>query len=300
MTIVTSAGGMRFEYPTQPAELTVGNWTRFLEQYDIPLRTMEADIEALGEEQAFEKELEIESLIVNEAYSLAAHFSGIEFNDAGEAFTVDEVVGWREEYFRPAYDGSFSGVPPNLLRLPDPIVTPSTSINFGAFIDSKVLTEVLSKPPANDTPAGLMLPYWKTGHLLLCIFDRVNGNETYHDSDLAPAGELYSQKLNAPLFEVVQVYEWYRQFIEHIQSSYALFAKSRVPSAGKAMKEHMKQWGWINFLKELAKTKVFDVPGLNSIDSVRAVSLFDVLVFASEDKEYGEAAALDQMAALKK
>ena len=299
MTIVTSSGGMRFQYPTQPEELTVGNWISFLERYDISLRTMESDIEAYTEEQWVEKELGIESLVVNDAYALAAHFAGIEFEEAGEAFTVDEVVRWREEHFRPAYDKSFSGDWEAVL-MPDPIVTPGTTINFGAFIDSKVLTESLASAPSKDLPAGLMLPYWQVGHQMACIFLRLDGNEAYHDSELKPGCDWYNLHLDTPLFQIVQIYEWYRQFIEHIQSSYAVFAKSRLPSAGKAMKEHMKQWGWINFLKELAKTKVFDVPGLNSIDSVRAVSLFDVLVFASEDKEYGEAAALDQMAALKK
>ncbi len=299
MITVQSAEGMCFEYPTLPAELTVGNWIAFLEQYDIPLRTMEAEIEGYTEDQQTEKELGIESLVVNESYALAAYAAGLEFEEACEAFTVDEVVGWREEHFRPAYEQSFSG-DWHLFRLPDPIVTPGTTINFGAFIDSKVLTESLAAVPAKDLPAGLMLPYWQVGHQLACIFVRLDGNEAYHDSELKPGSEWYNRQLNAPLFEVVQVYEWYRQFIEHIQSSYALFAKSRLPGAGKAMKEHMKQWGWINFLKELAKTKVFDVPGLNSIDSVRAVSLFDVLVFASEDKEYGEAAALDQIAAYNK
>lgn len=299
MTIVTSAGGKRFEYPSQPEDLTVGNWIAFLERYDVSLRTMEAEIEAYSEDQWIEKELGIETLIVSDAYALAAYSAGIEFEEAGEAFTVEEVMRWREEHFRPAYDKSFSGEW-EAIPMPEAIITPGTTINFGAFIDSKVLTESLAMPPAEDLPAGLMLPYWQVGHQLACIFLRLDGNEAYHDSDLKPGSDWYNRHMDTPLYKIVQVYEWYRQFIDHLQKSFAVFAKSRVPGAGKAMKEHMKQWGWINFLKELAKTKVFDVPGLNSIDSVRAVSVFDVMVFASEDKEYGEAAALDQIAAYNK
>lgn len=57
----------------------------------------------------------------------------------------------------------------------------------------------------------------------------------------------------------------------------------------------MKEWGWVNFLKEIAKTKVFDIPGsgMNSIDCARASKAFDVLVYASEEKGMSEAQALD-------
>lgn len=54
----------------------------------------------------------------------------------------------------------------------------------------------------------------------------------------------------------------------------------------------------MNFLKEIAKTKAFDIPnsGLNSIDCAKVSKAFDVLIWASEDKEYGEAQYLDQEA----
>lgn len=56
----------------------------------------------------------------------------------------------------------------------------------------------------------------------------------------------------------------------------------------------MQQWGWVNFLKEIAKSKVFDNPAIgNSIECVKKAKLYDVLVYASEEKEYQEAAALD-------
>lgn len=55
----------------------------------------------------------------------------------------------------------------------------------------------------------------------------------------------------------------------------------------------MKNYGWINLLKTIAATKIFDLPGRNSISSVRATSAFDVLLYASEDKEYNDSQALD-------
>jgi hypothetical protein len=57
----------------------------------------------------------------------------------------------------------------------------------------------------------------------------------------------------------------------------------------------MEHFGWINFLKTLAATKVFDIPGtrMNSIQCVRETEAFDVLIYASEDKMYNESLALD-------
>jgi hypothetical protein len=57
----------------------------------------------------------------------------------------------------------------------------------------------------------------------------------------------------------------------------------------------MENWGWVNFLKEIAKTKVFDLPGtgMNSIDCAKASNAYDVLLFASEEKSFNEAQNLD-------
>ncbi|WP_178372074.1 hypothetical protein [Chitinophaga jiangningensis] len=48
-------------------------------------------------------------------------------------------------------------------------------------------------------------------------------------------------------------------------------------------------------LKAIAKTKVFDkaASGMNSIESARNASAFDVLIYASEEKELAEAQYLD-------
>ena len=54
-------------------------------------------------------------------------------------------------------------------------------------------------------------------------------------------------------------------------------------------------YGWINFLKSIAATKVFDIPGSgkNSIQCAREAKCFDVLIWASEEKSFNEAQALD-------
>jgi len=80
-----------------------------------------------------------------------------------------------------------------------------------------------------------------------------------------------------------------------------LFSSSGTKN-GKHIKEHFERWGWINFLKSIAKTKVFDLPlsQKNSIECTRQASLFDVLMYASEEKDYNEAQWLDHEAAMAK
>jgi hypothetical protein len=52
----------------------------------------------------------------------------------------------------------------------------------------------------------------------------------------------------------------------------------------------------------IAATKVFDIAGSgkNSIQCAREAPLFDVLIYASEDKSYNEAQALDHENEMKK
>jgi hypothetical protein len=81
-----------------------------------------------------------------------------------------------------------------------------------------------------------------------------------------------------------------------------VFKKSKAKVNGKHIKHHFDRWGWINFLKSIASTKVFDIPGsnMNSIQCARKARAFDVLVYASEDKTYNEAQALDHEEEMKR
>jgi hypothetical protein len=62
----------------------------------------------------------------------------------------------------------------------------------------------------------------------------------------------------------------------------------------------METWGWTNLLKEIAKTKVFDMAGMNSIEAARLSPAFDVLVFASEEKMFNEAQNLEMEQIMRK
>lgn len=54
------------------------------------------------------------------------------------------------------------------------------------------------------------------------------------------------------------------------------------------MTEHFKKYGWVSFLSYVAESNVFNVTGLDSIDSAKQANLYKVLVWASERKEREE------------
>ena len=284
---VTSAKDLTFIYPSTPQELTLESWGRFLDVYSGGLSEVYGAIDAAGEE---DKELAEEAFAVEQAYALAGHFSGIGFEEAGEAFTVGEVLTWYYDCFTLALPETlklpleFSG---KVWDLPEAQIQPTTPVTFGQFIDSKVLAE------------NKDLPHWQLVALLACIYLRPAG-VAYNEEDAIPGSVRYNEILAMPAALVAVVAKWFEAFNKHLQT-FTLFHPSRV-KGGKFIKEHMKHWGWINFLKEIAKTKVFDIPASrkNSIDCAREANAFDVLMYASEDKDFAEARALDQEEAYRK
>lgn len=57
------------------------------------------------------------------------------------------------------------------------------------------------------------------------------------------------------------------------------------------MVKHFETWGWIAYLSSIAESKVFDIPGsgLDSIECAKQVSLYKVLMYSSEKRDYAVA-----------
>lgn len=49
------------------------------------------------------------------------------------------------------------------------------------------------------------------------------------------------------------------------------------------------EWGWIDFLIEVSRTKMFDIPAsnLNSIECAKITGAYDVLIYASSERDKG-------------
>lgn len=153
-----------------------------------------------------------------------------------------------------------------------------SDILFGQFIDSKMMT-------ANSEEN-----IWRQMQYIITIYrDRDYNPESLDEND-----SKFKSSGRMPMVHSVLYLKWFESLNNTINSSYTIFQESGLDE-GDHMKEHMRRWGWINFLKSIAKTKVFDISGsgLNSIDCARAAKLDDVLVWASEEKEYNVAMSLD-------
>jgi hypothetical protein len=160
-----------------------------------------------------------------------------------------------------------------------PITIDESKITFGQFIDAKQMVT-----------AGKDKNRWSVLQYLITIFATDNYkpemlNESCMDFRLSGVYKLDW---------VLSFSAWWDNFNNELLSTYTLFQDSG-EDEGANMREHMERWGWINFLKSMAKTKVFDIQGsnMNSIDCARAANLSDVLHWASEEKDYSIALMRD-------
>ncbi len=57
------------------------------------------------------------------------------------------------------------------------------------------------------------------------------------------------------------------------------------------MVKHFDRWGWVNFLRNIAETKIFDIAGagMDSIECAKIANLYKVLMYASEKRDYNVA-----------
>lgn len=155
--------------------------------------------------------------------------------------------------------------------------TPVSDITFGQFIDSKMMT------------ANADVNIWRQMQYIITIFCT-----DYEPEYLSEEHERFKVSGALDMRIIVAGLKWFESLNNTINTTYTVFQESGLDE-GDHMKEHMRRWGWINFLKSVAKTKVFDISGsgLNSIDCARAAKLDDVLIWASEEKEYNVAMSLD-------
>lgn len=159
------------------------------------------------------------------------------------------------------------------------IKTPNIAdITFGQFIDSKMMT------------ANSEVSIWRQMQYVMVIYETIHYKPEYLDEE----SKEFKAFCTVLLDSVIAYMRWFESLNNTINTSYTVFQESGIDE-GDHMKEHMRRWGWINFLKSIAKTKVYDIPGsgLNSIDCARAAKMEDVLVWASEEKEYNVAMSLD-------
>src|SRR5690606_8365227 len=100
------------------------------------------------------------------------------------------------------------------------------------------------------------LNQWEIIQRLAAIWLRPKG--TAYDEALVHEGsEALAKMAGLPIGQAMRVAAFWEAFNADCAKRFSIFRKSRV-KGGRAMAQHFEQWGWVNFLKGIAKTKVFD------------------------------------------
>jgi len=281
------------KYPSCLSDITLGQWIRFTnscKEYDEAL----AEIHQLPD--GAKKSIKLTNDQVARAYAALAFFTGITLKAVQRHICIDDAL----HYYNERLINLFEDVAPvkfpvDILGaswcIPKDNLTPSSTITFGEFIDSKVIAQAA----AHDKQSK-----WELLQYICAIFLRQPG-EAYDEAFVDEDSDRFILMAQLPMSVAMSVMAFFEELNKNIEESFSVFHESD-QKEGKAMKEHFKQWGWVNFLKSIAKTKVFDIPnsGMNSIDCARKAKCYEVLIYASEERDYNLAMSVDMEAMYKK
>lgn len=157
-----------------------------------------------------------------------------------------------------------------------------SKISFGQFIDSKMISQGCNEWVALQYIAAI---YITSGRI-----KKYNNEVTNEENKkFIKCGEL-----TFDVFYLIRL--WWEKFNKYINENFTVFQDSGDSNKdSENVTEHMARWGWVKFLKDIAKTKIFDIPsmGMNSIECVRQTGCNEVLVYASEEKDFNIASYRD-------
>lgn len=281
-----SIAGRMFNYPSSPDEVTLGLWVLFIRDYGMALDDQAKEAEAIAD-PVF-RSLALMRVNVDRAYCIAAFFSGEDIETAKAEYKFQEVMAPYYKHYPSLMaiaptEGPFMWAGEQW-ELPPVDLKQSSPFTFGEVVDSKAML---------GNSKTLQWTRWELIRMLAAMFFRRMG-EPYHEDLSDIEGERATAMEDLPLRYAVYVSTWYEAFNDALARDFTVFQGSSL-KAGQNMIKHFDVWGWVNFLKSIAKTKVFDISGSgwNSIQCARYSKAFDVLMYASEDKEYTEASVAD-------
>ncbi|KAA5532663.1 hypothetical protein F0919_17940 [Taibaiella lutea] len=277
-----------------PEFITLGQAIDFHNQYGELIELRLKEIEEMDNDIA--KDFELIDFEISNAFWLISYLTGKVVDELQSEITINEALDLYRHKISPLFnpEREYSKTVAwneNIWYLPAQGLRPDSMMTFGEFIDSKVMAQNVIEEKGSK---------WEIIYYIAAIFLR-------QEEEFYSPGFLYENSIRLELFRslpleiAVLVAQWYESFTEYLQEYFPVFSESQIKS-GNHIKSHLNQWGWVNFLKSVAATKVFDIAnsGMNSIDCARAAKAYDVLVSASEEKQYNEAVALDTEAAYKK
>ena len=202
--------------------------------------------------------------------------------------SVDFLVCWYNDFLA-LFDELYSDKWCASVGLSVPELTHMSPVTFGQFIDAKMITEAAIRDKTDK---------WQAVQYVMSIFMC----KEYDDTFTSEGSEQFIRcgKMGADV--ALKVSKWWDALTTYINEHYTVFQDSGAHREHTDnMDAHMQKWGWVNFLKGIAKTKAFDISGsgLNSIDCVRKTKASEILVWSSEEKDYNVASNEDMKEAYK-
>jgi len=230
------------------------------------------------------KHVLLTNIFVNKAQKTFEVFGEKSTQDI-KTISVDFLVLWYQEFLQ-SFEIVLNGKWWESVGLDKPELTHTSSIIFGQFIDAKMIVDAGNKQGQDK---------WQVIQYIISIF-LLTKKQKYNDLYTYEEHPRFIKCGKHTLRTAIIVSKWWEALNNYINSNYTVFQETGdVRDNCDNIDEHMQRWGWVNFLKSVAKTKAFDIDGsgLNSIDCVRRTKASEVLVWASEEKEFNVATSRD-------
>ncbi len=242
------------------------------------LSPLEAEYKEVTESKDYSdtrKHLLLTNIFINKAK--------ITFQSFGESISdintigVDSLVLWYNDFVK-LFEIELVGEWWKEVGLCRPELDHMTNISFGQFIDAKMIVDGGNKSGQDK---------WEIVQYLMSIFC-ISRKQKYDYLYTNESNPQFIRQGKKDVVAAIKVSKWWDELNKYINDHYTVFKDSGdIRDNTDNMDEHMARWGWVNFLKTVAKTKAFDIEGsgMNSIDCVRVTKASEILVWASEEKE---------------
>lgn len=262
-------------FPTSLEAITLAQWIDYVNS----LNPLDEHLRAASDmEESQRKTILLTRNLVDRAYHTFNYFDGLNEHRNNTEIPVEDMLNEYNNVFCKMFDAA----PEPERHLPSHELTEANTITFGQLIDAKMIT------------ADSERNKWELLQYVATIFCLRNDSKAYNEMDTQEDSESFIACGKMKMNYALMVFKWWENLNTYINENFTLFQDNGEPEKAN-MKEHMARWGWINFLKSIAKTKVFDISGsgLNSIDCARQARAATVLTWASEEKDYNAALSRD-------
>lgn len=164
----------------------------------------------------------------------------------------------------------------NVYWLPEHELTPSSEISFGELIVAKEIGRNLCTTSSDKLHAIAQL-----GTVFLRPLDK-NYNEAEVGND-----ELLKFMFDLPMDIALRIGAWYDRWSDYVQKNFSVFEKGKKNKKSIDMSAHFDKWGWISFMNYVAQnaTIFYKSNGLSNLDNIKQTKAYDVLLWASCQKD---------------